>query len=300
MDAIWSLPVLSYLFLPGVTTYSTSLNLLFFYMTWTTLVLSQPALRIEVLGTLAIRLLFFIAPSLFFLLFDSLLPSVAVSLKTQGAAALPTRTLDPARRGGDSAARHSRRKPNAWLAPVGLALANLLLGVALQAGVEALCTHVLHVRSALKVTSTLPSPWRMAKDLLRGFVLREVLFRFHLLTYFVFMSIISLEESLTFSGYSTVPSILLGGITRRQDSHLQSGGRGNFAPWGLLDWLHGTSIGADIGDDVRDELDKHDVSERASDAWEGAKAQGRAGLESARKRSTQSPKSSRSSRSSKG
>ena len=96
----------------------------------------------------------------------------------------------------------------------------------------------------------------------------------HLLTYLLFMSLVSLEESLTFSGYSTSPSILLGGMTRRQDAHLASHGRGNFAPWGIMDWLHSTGVsgGGDIGDDVRDELDEHDVGRRAGEAWQGTKA----------------------------
>ena len=103
----------------------------------------------------------------------------------------------------------------------------------------------------------------------------QILFRFHLLTYFLFLALISLEESFTFSGYSSFPSIILGGITRRQDHHLRTGGRGNFAPWGVFDWLHGTSVGGDIGEDVRDELDEHDVAGKANSAWEGAKATGR-------------------------
>jgi hypothetical protein len=32
MDALLSLPILGYLVMPGLTTYSTSLNVLFFYM----------------------------------------------------------------------------------------------------------------------------------------------------------------------------------------------------------------------------------------------------------------------------
>lgn len=43
-----------------------------------------------------------------------------------------------------------------------------------------------------------------------------------------------------------MPGIMLGGITRRQELHSRGGGKGNFAPWGLLDWIHGTSIGADV------------------------------------------------------
>jgi hypothetical protein len=34
MDALLSVPILGYFLMPSVTTYSASLNLLFFYMVW--------------------------------------------------------------------------------------------------------------------------------------------------------------------------------------------------------------------------------------------------------------------------
>jgi len=76
--------------------------------------------------------------------------------------------------------------------------------------------------------------------------LPSIIFRVHLLTYLLLLAIITLEETFTLSGYATMPGIMLGGITRRQDLHSRGGGKGNFAPWGLLDWIHGTSIGADV------------------------------------------------------
>jgi hypothetical protein len=99
-----------------------------------------------------------------------------------------------------------------------------------------------------------------------------------MLTYLLLLSIITLEETLTLSGYSTIPGIMLGGFTRRQDLHSEGRGQGNFAPWGLLDWIHGTSIGPDVIDDVRDEADKHHVAERSGKAWENAKESGKGGL----------------------
>lgn len=82
------------------------------------------------------------------------------------------------------------------------------------------------------------------------------------------------------SGYSTIPGIMLGGFARRQDLHSESGGRGNFAPWGLLDWIHGTSIGADVMDDARDEADKHQLKEKGGKAWDNAKESGKEGVRS--------------------
>ena len=46
MDALFSLPLLSVLFLPTLTSTSTSLNILFFYITWSTLLLSHSALKV--------------------------------------------------------------------------------------------------------------------------------------------------------------------------------------------------------------------------------------------------------------
>jgi hypothetical protein len=100
----------------------------------------------------------------------------------------------------------------------------------------------------------------------------------HLLTYLVLLSIVSLEESVTLSGYSNIPGIMLGGFARRQDFHSRSRGKGNFGPWGFLDWIHGTSLGADVVDDLKDEADKHHVAERSSRAWDNAKKSGKAGV----------------------
>ncbi len=74
MDTLLSLPILSLLLIPSLASYSTSLNLLFFYLTWTTLVLSHSALRIELFGTLVIRIIFYILPATLFLAFDAALP----------------------------------------------------------------------------------------------------------------------------------------------------------------------------------------------------------------------------------
>ncbi|TAQ88494.1 hypothetical protein B7494_g3194 [Chlorociboria aeruginascens] len=256
------------------------------------------------------------------------IPSLAVSIKTQGSSALPART------GGVSVHRSASRPQ--WYQVAGLSIFNVCLGVAIQGGVEALLIEVFNIRSALKVTTTLPMPWSIAKDVVRGLVLREVLqyyihrfvlhpnspnfvsklhnsyfhsitspysfcahydhpvsyvlfrllptylpsviFRTHLLTYLLLLSIISLEETLALSGYTTIPGIILGGITKRQELHSEGRGKGNFAPWGLLDWIHGTSIGPDVVDDIRDEADKHQVKERSSKAMGDAKETGKEGF----------------------
>ncbi|KAL1629298.1 hypothetical protein SLS56_005402 [Neofusicoccum ribis] len=317
LDTLLGLPLLSAALLPVYSNYSTSLNLLFFYLTWSTLVLSHPPLRVEAFGTLAVRLLFYILPSTLFLLFDTAVPSLAVAIKAQGQIALP----------GRSGSRGTSGRKGV-LKVAGWSIFNILLGIALQLGIDLLATKVLRVKSALKIVTRLPLPWGLAKDIAKGFILRgilqyyihryilharrsriaqwhrnwqlsirapysfvanydhpiawllsrwlpiylpAVLFRFHILTFQLLLALVSLEEALIYSGYSVLPStIILSGMARRADAHLMTGGQGNFAPWGLLDWVHGTTIGGDVAEDMRDELEKHNVPERASNALDNA------------------------------
>jgi hypothetical protein len=121
-----------------------------------------------------------------------------------------------------------------------------------------------------------PVPWLFHRFL--PTYLPSIAFRTHLLTHFIFLSLVTLEETLTLSGYTSIPGILLGGIARRQDLHMQTGGKGNFGAWGLLDWVHGTSIGKDVVDDVRDEAEKHRVKERSGRALSNATEKGAEGL----------------------
>lgn len=105
------------------------------------------------------------------------------------------------------------------------------------------------------------------------------LFRFHIMTYPILLAIFSLAEVFTYSGYNVLPStIMLRGMARRTDAHMMSVGKGNYAPIGVLDWCHGTTLGADVMDDVRGEMEKHDVQERAGKAMDdmGTRQKGRA------------------------
>lgn len=161
MDALFSLPVLSLFLIPTISSYSTSLNLLFFFMTWSTLVLSHPPLRVELFGTVAVRLFFYVLPSVLFFLFDTLTPSAAVVIKAHGEIGLPTGSKR-------SKIREKDFKVAGW------ALANLALSIAAQAAIEIVRTKVLGMRSALKVSMRLPMPWEIVKDLFRGLCGREV------------------------------------------------------------------------------------------------------------------------------
>ena len=160
LDAFLSIPALSFLIIPTFSSYSTSLNLLFFYLTWSTLILSNSPLKIEFVGTLAIRLLFYVLPSLGFLAFDSFAPKFAAGIKEHGETALPL-----------SGGPHKRAR---WWKIAAVSVGNVLLGVLLQTGIELLFTQILHIRSALKITTSIPLPWSIALDLVKGLLLREV------------------------------------------------------------------------------------------------------------------------------
>lgn len=73
-------------------------------------------------------------------------------------------------------------------------------------------------------------------------------------------------------------SFLLGGIARRTDMHLMEDGAGNFGPWGVLDWICGTTVGnRDFEDDVMDEMEEHEIEERVRKALEASKKKVREG-----------------------
>ncbi|CAI6276672.1 unnamed protein product [Periconia digitata] len=102
-----------------------------------------------------------------------------------------------------------------------------------------------------------------------------VAFRFHIMTYLLLLGAFSLEEVFTYSGYNVLPStIMLKGMARRVDAHMMSEGKGNYGPLGVMDWVNGTTLGADVMEDLQQEMEKHNVQERAGkavdDATEGA------------------------------
>jgi hypothetical protein len=120
---------------------------------------------LEAFGPLFLRTFLFILPAAIFLLFDLGVPSLAAQLKAQGEHALPAK-----QKGGTAKVR----KVVAW------SVFNILLVVAIQAGLEWLVTDVLHFRSLLLIKGSawtlnhLPNPWILAKHALLGLVLRNV------------------------------------------------------------------------------------------------------------------------------
>ncbi|KAL3449590.1 hypothetical protein BJX65DRAFT_294624 [Aspergillus insuetus] len=281
-----TVPLLSVFVLPTLSAYSSRLNLLFFYMSWTTLVMSLSDVRIELVGTLMARLIFWIIPSCIFFLFDSLAPNTAANLKEGGEAGLP------------SGSRRHRASAYIFQVP-GMCLANFVLSFLLQLAWEKTMIY-LRFRPAVQVTIAVPMPWDIANHLFWGFLLREILsysvhrfvlhsnqpgldvianshdnwfhslrsplpltahfdhpvpyvlhnflpmyipvhfFRFHMVTYLIYIVIISIEETFTYSGYSILPISMLQGAASRVSGHLSSDGRKYFGRIGLADLVMGT------------------------------------------------------------
>lgn len=311
------LPLLSFLALPVFGGTSTSFSLLFVYLTWSSLVFAHDPLSLEIYGTLAVRVLFFLLPSIAFLAFDCATPSLSKNVKAYGEKILPSKASN-------------ERLPQI----ASVAIFNVLLSVATQAALELSFTEVFHLRSILKVTSFVPLPWTIFKDVLKGLALRGILhyyihryllhtydsplqswhlgwqhsvklpfslaaaydhpvchllviwlpdflpaylFRFHVLTWHIFVAITSLETLFIFSGYAVLPSsIVLAGMARRTDAHFLTAASGrescNFGHWGILDFILGTSCKgtASIFEDMQDEAQKHHLEERAQKAARGA------------------------------
>lgn len=245
--------------------------------------MSHPPLRIELLGSFAIRVIFYWIPTLLFTALDGLMPRFSGGLKT--------------RRG-----RHIPWKDVFW---VGLnSLLNQIIATAIQ-GLVQFTFAQLRMKNppVFYIGTTLPMPWNIIKDILVILGAREIityllhrfilhnprryqnlsrlhkvhhnfskspsfalkahyyhpidyfllqflplyfpayLLRVHLLTFFLTLAIVSLESAVIYSGYDIFWG-LLGGAVRRVDRHNCPGGdRMDFGIWGILDWCCGTAGG---------------------------------------------------------
>lgn len=110
--------------------------------------------------------------------------------------------------------------------------------------------------------------------------LPAVMFRFHMLTYLIYLVIISVEETFAYSGYTVMPTnFFLVGIARRMDMHLLTYGEGNFGPWGIMDWIFKTTVGdAELIDDATDDAEEREREARAKRAYEAAQKKSNANV----------------------
>jgi hypothetical protein len=148
-----------------LSSWSTSLNLIFLSLAWTTIAATYSPLQLEAFAPLFIRFTLYVFPSLVFLLFDIGVPSLATEFKSQGQWGIAT-----LQKGG---------KRKMWRV-VGWSVANVVITVALQAGIEFLVTDVFRMRSLLQIKGNkwtlnhLPYPWTMMKHAVLGLLARNV------------------------------------------------------------------------------------------------------------------------------
>jgi len=283
---------------------ASSLNLLAFYVVWATLILSQPPLRIELLGSFAIRIIFYWIPTLLFTLFDTLMPGLSSDLKT--------------RRG-----QHVPWKDKLWIGANGMM--NQVIATGIQGVIQFVYAQLLMKKTPVfNAGTTLPFPWKVATDIILLLSTREaityVVHRFilhnkrysflprchsvhhqyaktapfslkahyahpldyfllqflpfylpayirrvHLLTFFLALAIVSLESALIYSGYDIFWG-LLGGTVRRVDRHYSPRGeKMDFGIWGIIDWVCGTAGGRSRPEEEGGAIDFHEeVSKEAA------------------------------------
>lgn len=108
-------------------------------------------------------------------------------------------------------------------------------------------------------------------------ILPAYMMRFHVLTWNLFLVLVSLEELFIFSGYSVLPStIILAGMARRIEAHFDSVSKGktvgNFGHLGVIDLIMGTTCqqGSTVMEDFQDEAEKRQFQERIDDAVNAA------------------------------
>ena len=274
---------------------ASSLNLIFFYLTWATLVMSHPPLRVELIGSFAMRVIFYWIPTLLFTAFDQLLPGLSSHLKT----------------------RRGRHVPCRDVLRVGLTgILNQIIATAIQGLVQFTYSRLLMKKSPVfNISTTLPMPWNIVKDIFVVLIVREIitymlhrfilhnprryrnfsrlhkvhhsfpkspnfalkahyyhpidyfviqflplyfpayLFRLHLLTFFLTLAIVSLESALIYSGYDIFWGLLGGAVRRIDRHHCPDGDRKDFGIWGILDWCCGTAGGRSRPGEERGAID---------------------------------------------
>lgn len=192
LSTFLSLGSLPFLFYTSPNSWSTSLNLLFFYLTWTTLLLSHPPLHIEVLGTILVRLLFYILPSLVLAFFDVSLPSLSNPLKIRPSKSKRRKTKKPRKETrsrkklAESAVRITMRdvqkavekkmkggKDLGWRVYAWSVFNAVVVPAVVLAVVEG-AAEAVRGKSVLRVARTLPLPAEIALDVLKAAGVREV------------------------------------------------------------------------------------------------------------------------------
>ncbi|KAI5302586.1 hypothetical protein KEM56_000544 [Ascosphaera pollenicola] len=299
------LDIISIIFIPSAVSYATSANVLFFYLNWVSLIFTHPPLRLEIVGTLIVKCLFYLGPSWVLWAIDLLLLQ---------------RDNSSQKKGKREGMKRASTKIATW------ATFNVILGVFVQTVLEILITKGLRWERPIRTTIMLPLPWDIAFGVIKALLAREaigytlhrfilhdtrlptslsflaqkhklwyhslpslgpltstydhpacyiisrfaptflpaILLRLHLITYMIYLILISCEEMLAYCDFEIVSSghlfIILGRIGRQAQRHLESRGKGNFGGSGVMDWLCGTGVAPEDDDDVV-EIDIDDLSD---------------------------------------
>jgi hypothetical protein len=245
--------------------------------------MTQPPLRVELLGSFAIRVMFYWIPTLLFTAFDLWMPGLSSDLKIRSGKRLTG-------------------KEYFWIGVNGLM--NQVIATSIQGAIQFAWSRLLMYKAPVfDIGTTLPMPWNLATDVVSILAIRECLtytlhrfilhnsrrfpsltrfhsirhkfaktpmfalkahyghpldyfllqflplylpaylLKVHLLTFFLTLSIVSLESALIYSGYDIFWG-LLGGTVRRMDRHYCAGGeKMDFGIWGILDWVTRTAGG---------------------------------------------------------
>ncbi|KAK6358759.1 hypothetical protein TWF730_008078 [Orbilia blumenaviensis] len=152
---------------------ASSLNLFFFWMTWTTLIMSHPPLRVELIATFFARFIFFLVPALIFTLFDNLLPSLAGKEPYVKSASRKSVSV-PTGRGKKKNLQISNANRGTLFA-IFMSVGNIMLGIGVQAILEYIVVDVFGRPRLLRISSTFPYPWDMAKGAAYAMILREIM-----------------------------------------------------------------------------------------------------------------------------
>ncbi len=149
-NTIFSLSVLTMFLLPFMFSLTTNFNFVFFWLTWSTFVLSFSPTRVEILGTIMVRVLFFALPSIIMFLFDEFLPAAAAVCKARGVEGLP---------GG----RKTRNLRMREFKVAGWSLLNLALSIIAQGLMELVFHHAFGWKTMIRVSTILPFPGTIVK-----------------------------------------------------------------------------------------------------------------------------------------
>lgn len=162
MGSFLSLPlpldILSLIIVPSAVSYATSANLLFFYVNWVSLIFSHSPLRLEIVGTLVVKCLFYIIPSWFLWMVDLLLVQQRVE-------------------DDDGTGKKKKKKERTMWERLKVAIwstLNVILGLIIQVMLELVISKILKWDRLIRTTIMLPLPLDIAFSIVKAVLLREV------------------------------------------------------------------------------------------------------------------------------